>query len=159
MFCAASARQCVRAGAVLVLAYACAGCERVALSRDQNEEGPRVLELAHDTIQLPAGVSLKQIDVARSDAGEFEPAVVQAQQGDVVRFTARDRGLHAIAFDGAALDSVARAYLDRTGQLRGPPLITAGSAWVITLDGAPPGEYLFRCTTHDATGRLQVSAR
>lgn len=118
-----------------------------------------MLELTHDTIQLPAGVSLKQIDVARSDAGEFQPAVVEAHQGDMVRFTSRDRGSHAIAFDGAALDSVARDYLERTGQLRGPPLIANGSAWVITLDGAPPGEYVFRCATHDAAGRLQVSAR
>jgi plastocyanin len=151
---AASARQCARAGAVLILA--CAGCDRAAPPRD---EGPRVLELAHDTIRLPAGVSLKQIDVARRDGGEFEPATIQARQGDMVRFTARDRGSHAIVFDGAALDSVARDYLERTGQLRGPPLITTDAAWIITLDGAPPGEYPFRCTTHDASGRLQVSAR
>jgi plastocyanin len=135
---------------------ASAGCDRVTQSR---EEGPRVLELAHDTIQLAAGVSLKQIDVARRDAGEFDPAVLQANQGDVVRFTARDRGSHAIVFDSPALDSVAREYLERTGQLRGPPLITTGSAWVITLDGAPAGDYPFRCMTHAATGRLQVLAR
>jgi plastocyanin len=150
---AASARHCVRAGAVLVVA--CAGCDRVVSRGDDS----RVLELAHDTIHLPAGVSLKQIDVARREGGEFEPAVVQAQPGDVVRFTARDRGSHAIVFDGAALDSAARVWLEHTGQLRGPPLITTGSSWVITLDGAPAGEYLFRCTTHDAAGRLQVTAR
>jgi plastocyanin len=154
MCLAAPARQCVRVGAVLILA--CVGCDRDAPARD---EGPRVLELAHDTIRLPDGVSLKQIDVARGGEGEFEPATVQARQGDMVRFTSRDRGSHAIVFDGAALDSVVRGYLERTGQLRGPPLITTGASWIITLDGAPVGEYPFRCTTHDATGRLQVGAR
>ena len=150
----APARQCARAGAVLILA--CAGCDRDAPIGDQ---GPRVLELAHDTIRLPDGVSLKQIDVARRGEGEFEPATVQARQGDMVRFTSRDRGAHAIVFEGTALDSVARSYLERTGQLRGPPLITTGAAWIITLDDAPAGEYPFRCTTHNATGRLQVVAR
>jgi plastocyanin len=153
-FLAAPALPCVRAGAVLVVA--CAGCERVLPSP---ENTARVLELAHDTIHLAAGIALTQIDVARSEAGDFEPAVVHARPGDVVRFTARDRGSHAIMFVAAALDSVARDWLERTGQLRGPPLITTGSSWVITLDGAPPGEYPFRCTTHDAAGRLRISER
>ena len=123
------------------------------------EEGPRVLELSHDTIRLESGVSLVDVAVRRSESGDFDPARVDAGVGDVVRFTAGDRGGHAISFEGASLGADARAWLEQTGQLRSPPLITSDAAWVITLAGAPPGDYPFRCTTHNATGHLTVSAR
>ena len=149
----APVRQFTRVGALVLLATA-AGCERAP-----DEADPRVLELTHDTIQLAEGVSLVDVAVRRDAGGDFEPASVEAKTGDVVRFTAGDDGGHAIVFDGAALTGSAREYLERTGQLRSPPLIARGSAWVITLDGAPAGEYPFRCSTHDSSGRLTVAAR
>jgi plastocyanin len=115
-----------------------------------------VLELTHDTIRLEAGVRLHDVSVQRSAAGEFDPAEVAARRGDVVRFTARDNGGHAILFDAASLAPEAHEYLERTGQLRSPPLIETGAAWVITLDGAPAGVYAFRCATHDVVGRIVV---
>jgi plastocyanin len=131
----------------------------VACDAGAGGEGPRVLELAHDTIQLEAGVSLIEVAVGRGADGEIEPAAVAAKTGDIVRFAATDHGGHAIVFDGPSLDAAARDYLERTAQLRGPPLITKDAAWVVTLEGAPPGDYPFRCTTHNATGRLTVAAR
>lgn len=150
----APVRRLARAGALCFMA-ACAACDR---SVGAGDEGPRVLELTHDTIQLPASVTLHDVRVRRDASGDFDPAVIAAKQGDVVRFTAADRGGHAIVFEGAALAADVRDYLERTGQLRGPPLITTNAAWVITLDGAPAGEYPFRCSTHDVAGRLTVSA-
>ena len=147
-------RRALRVGAVLILI--CTNCDRAAPAAD--DAGARVLELAHDTIELPAGVTLVEIGVRRSAPGEFEPPRAEARQGDVVRFTARDRASHAIVFDGTALDVAVRDYLERSAQLRSPPLITDGAAWVITLDGAPAGNYPFRCVTHNATGLLQVRA-
>lgn len=119
----------------------------------------RVLELAHDTIRLPDGVTLHQVRVSRASAAEFEPAAVRAIAGDVIRFTAADRGGHTILFDGSILSDAVRTYLEENGQLRSPPLIDEGAAWVITLDGAPPGEYRFHCATHGAAGVLHVSGR
>src|SRR5690606_3974037 len=116
-------------------------------------------ELSHDTIRLETGTALVEVAVQRSAGGDFEPSQVSASTGDVVRFTANDNGGHAIVFDGAALSADARAWLEQTGQLRSPPLIASGSAWVITLEGAPPGEYPFRCVTHTTDGRLTVGAR
>ena len=147
------ARWLVCAG-VLFSGLPAAGCDRAGSGGD---DGPRVLELAHDTIRLPAGVRLIDVTVRRDERGDFDPAQVPARQGDVVRFTAADRAGHAISFEGSALAADARAYLERTGQLRGPPLITTDAAWVITLDGAPAGEYPFRCATHDVSGRLTVT--
>jgi plastocyanin len=130
-----------------------AGCDRVP----GIDGGPPVLELAHDTIRLESGVSLHDVTVRRHTDSDFDPAQLQARPGDVVRFTAGDRGGHAIGFVGDALSTAARDFLERTGQLRSPPLIDAGASWVITLEGAPPGEYPFHCMTHDAPGRLTVA--
>lgn len=150
---AAPARLILGAGAVLI---ALGACDSV---RDGiGDDGPRVLELTHDTIRLADGVRLVDVEVKRGAAGDFEPAAVAARTGDVVRFTAADHGGHAIVFEATTLPQPARDFLQRTGQMRSPPLITSGAAWVITLDGAPAGEYPFRCTTHDTAGRLSVTA-
>jgi plastocyanin len=150
----APVRQIARTGALLSLVCTAAACDRV-----RTEEGPRVLELAHDTIRLEAGVRLVEVGVRRQQDGEFDPPAVAARVGDYVRFTAQDRAGHAIAFQGARLDAAAREFLERTGQLRGPPLITSDASWVITLEDAPAGEYPFHCTTHNVAGRLSVVAR
>lgn len=118
-----------------------------------------MLELANDTIQLQEGVSLVDISVRRGEDGDFEPAAAQAAPGDVVRFTAEDNAGHALVFESNSLAADAREFLERTGQMRGPPLIEEGSSWVVTLEGAPAGEYPFRCSTHNAAGRLSVAAR
>lgn len=155
----APARRDVRAGAFVLLALGgllAAACDRVP---GRGDDGPRVLELAHDTIRLPAGTRLVDIEVRREASGEFHPAAAQARVGDYVRFTAGDHAGHAIAFLAASTDPAVVAWLDQTAQLRGPPLISSGSSWVITLDGAPPGEYPFHCTTHNVAGRLNVAVR
>jgi plastocyanin len=142
--------------AMLVLILS--ACDRVPVIGG-GDDGPRVLELDHDTIRLAGGVRLIDVAVRRQADGNFDPAHVEARQGDVVRFTAADRAGHAIVFVGAGMTADASAFLERTGQMRSPPLITEGSSWVITLEDAPAGEYPFHCTTHDVRGRLTVSAR
>lgn len=133
---------------------AAAACDRVGL-RDE----PETLELEGDTVQLAAGVRVIGIAVETdAEGGEFEPVRAQARPGDVVRFTAGDARMHAIAFDGDRLPPDARAFLDRSSQLRGPPLMAAGTQWVVNLAGAPPGEYPFTCITHGVHGSLTVSA-
>ena len=77
----------------------------------------------------------------------------------MVRFISSDAGSHAIAFDGDAMSPDARAFLERTGQLRSPPLLAAESRWVMSFEGAPPGDYPFRCPTHGVRGSIIVNAR
>jgi plastocyanin len=151
----APVRRISRAGAVLLLvatSLAGAACD------EGDEVADRTIELAHDTIRLADGVELYDVVVQRSGSGDFEPAVIRARAGDVVRFTAADNGGHAIIFDDA-LEAGVRDYLERTGQMRSPPLIVTDAAWVITLAEAPAGEYRFRCATHNATGRITVLPR
>lgn len=140
------------AGVAFLIILALSGC-RQSGSTDQ----PVVLELEGDTVRLPPGVRLIEITV-RVASHEFEPSTVDARVGDVVRFTARDAGSHAIAFEGARLAGEAHTFLEQTGQLRAPPLLHDGASWIISLADAPVGEYPFRCLTHGAWGRLNVVA-
>lgn len=116
------------------------------------------LVIGADTITLDPGVAIVDFAVGGRD-GEFAPQEAAAHVGDVVRFTATDLGTHAIVFLEGGLSPDARAFLDNSGQLRGPPLLEPGSAWVLSLEGAPAGEYPFHCVTHGGAGRITVSSR
>lgn len=154
-----------RFGAPAHLRWRCVGvlfvaCIAGACRGDAGREDPAVLELEGGTVQLAPGERVVEVEVARAAAaGEFEPARAGASPGDVIRFIARDGQNHAIAFDGAALEPATLAFLERTGQLRGPPLVNDGASWVVSLDGAPPGDYPYICLTHGERGMLTVSAR
>lgn len=142
-----------RPGVFLALAFALAACEGAGIGG----EDPPVLELGDETVQLEEGTALVDFRLAATgrNAG-ITPDTAGARPGDVVRFTAGDETTHAVAFDEAALSSEARAFLERTGQLRGPPLVDKGTSWVVSLEGAPPGEYPFVCLAHQTRGRLRV---
>jgi plastocyanin len=114
---------------------------------------PAVLELAGDTIQLERGVRVHEVQL-RGD--RVEPERVEARVGDVVRFIAADAQGHAVRFNVEAASNPAREFLDRTGQLAGPPMLAPGSEWVVSLEGAPPGSYPFICMRHDTHGVLVV---
>ncbi|MGH7553912.1 MAG: plastocyanin/azurin family copper-binding protein [Longimicrobiales bacterium] len=146
-----SLRGC--AGVVFCGLFVVTGCREVAQSR------PVVLELESDTITLPAGARVVEIEVARKPAGEFQPASTSARVGDVVRFVAKDGHSHAIVFDAGVIIPDGAAFLERTGQLRGPPLVHDGATWLVSLDGAPPGEYGFNCLTHAGRGSIRVELK
>ena len=137
-------------------AFVCAlllACENAPLI-DQKD---RTLELAGDTIELPPGVDLHDVEIRTGEQHrDFEPRQVQAKPGDYLRFTTQDSRTHALVFDVSTPEL--RAFLESTGQLRSPPLVTNGASWVIALKGAPAGNYPFRCLVHNDTGQLTVAA-
>ena len=141
----------------LPLALLAAGCGRGG--GKAVDEGPRVLELDSATIPLPDSVRLVVITLDRSVPADMDRPRAQVRVGDIVRFEAKDGAGHAVAFDGAVLPPDARAFLESTGQLRSPPLVAAGNAWVVTFARAPAGEYPFQCVTHGGRGSLQVTPR
>lgn len=138
---------------VLAAAVLAGACDRLAPDR-----GPQSLELHGDTVELAAGIALLEVELGTTTDGgsEIRPARIEARPGDVVRFTTRDGRLHALAFRTDALSAQARTFLEQTGQLRGPPLVEAGTQWVLNLEGAPEGEYPFTCTSHGAHATLVV---
>lgn len=109
---------------------------------------------------MGSGVAVLDVRLRQTPAGgAVEPDTVRAHPGDVVRFIAADARGYAVAFDTAGLAPDAREFLERTGQLRGPPLVSAGAVWVVSLEGAPSGTYAFRSLTADAQGLLLVQAQ
>ena len=147
----APARYFTSCAGAFVCALLAAACENAPLV----EQKDRTLELAGDTIELPAGVDLHDIEIRTGQQHrDFEPRALQAKPGDYLRFTARDSRSHAIVFD--VTQPAQRAFLESTGQLRSPPLVTNGTAWVIALKDAPPGNYPFRCLVHNDSGQLTV---
>ncbi len=118
---------------------------------------PTVLVLGTDTVFLESGARVADIRLAAEPGGaEFEPAVVEAMPGDVLRFSAHDGGPHALVFDDRLTGVEALAFLAATGQLRGLPLLERGAAWVVSLAEAPPGRYVVRCLTHGGEIRIQL---
>jgi plastocyanin len=143
------------AGAVFFAAFVVlGGC------RETGPPAPRVLTLGGDTIVLGDSIDVLEVRVGRVDDGAdaIDPPSLVAHVGDVVRFTSTDRGAHALAFDALRLEPAAREFLERTGQLRGPPLLEPGAVWVVNLADAPPGTYPFTCSTHGKRGTLSVRA-
>ncbi|HSH45376.1 MAG TPA: plastocyanin/azurin family copper-binding protein, partial [Longimicrobiales bacterium] len=115
------------------------------------------IELDEGEVRLEGGARVH--DVAVRGAGgrdALEPGEVSAASGDAVRFVVEDRRPHALAFDADSLSAEARTFLEEGGQLRGPPLVDEGAAWVVSLEGAPAGRYPFVCRSHGARGVLMV---
>lgn len=139
--------------AVLVAGSAWA-CDAPALPGER-----ALLELEHDGILLDSGITLHEVPLSTATPGHMQIDTIDARSGDVVRFVAVDAGTHAVAFDPRALTAEGRAFLEQTEQLRGPPLIRTGAAWVVNLEGAPPGVYRFSCLTHQDHGLVLVAGR
>jgi plastocyanin len=117
------------------------------------------IQLDTAEVQLERGASVHDITISgEASADSLAPARVSARVGDALRFTTDDHRTHAMGFDADRLDPQIRDYLERTNQLRGPPLVDRGDAWIVVLDAAPPGVYPFLCRVHDARGVLRVVA-
>jgi len=133
---------------------ACASCGETQL---RERPPPAIIIVEGDTVVLRAGTRIIDVEV-RAGATEFAPAPVELREGDVLRFTAVDRGPHAIVFDAAATDPAGVVFLEVSGQSRGLPLLAEGAAWVVSFADAPAGSYGARCLTHDETLPIRVTA-
>lgn len=142
---------------VLGLTTACDRPKAGAARSD--EKGPRELQLSNDTLQIPDSIHVATIRIDRTKAAELEPATVTVRAGDLLRFISNDAGAHAIAFDGEGMGADARAFLEKSGQMRSPPFLAANATWVVSFKGAPAGKYPYRCPTHGVQGTITVTAR
>ena len=115
------------------------------------DSGPATLELEGDTIQLEAGVRLIDVTVeTKPDGSELEPAGVEAAPGDVVRFTAGDGRLHAIAFESDLLGAEAAQSAARE---RGHAM--GDHAQWCTAGRLPVHLHDARCARHHRRGTTQ----
>lgn len=119
---------------------------------------PVVLVVAGDSIVLAEGARIREVDVRVREEGEFLPAEIAARPGDVLRFTAGDGRGHALAFESEDEASELLGFLEATGQRRGPPLLSAGAIWIVTLADAPHGRVRVVCLTHAERATLVLEA-
>ena len=121
--------------------------------------GGDVVELERGEVRLPQGASRRSISLGGVvDSTEIEPALTRARPGDALVFQPRDALTHSVAFLAERLQPAQREFLERTAQLRSPPLLSVESRWVVSLDGAPPGRYPFVCVLHGGQGTVEVAA-
>ena len=140
-----------RSGVLLSVLIVLQGCDALG--------GNATIQLDSAEVSLPSGAEVHDIAVEGAGAADsIAPAAVEASPGDALRFVVGDHRTHAIAFDADSLSPEALAFLERTVQLRGPPLVNTGTAWVVSLADAPPGRYPFACVSHGARGAVTVAA-
>lgn len=121
--------------------------------------GGATIELEDGEVRLPGGAEVHDVTIGGAGGRDsLAPAELTAEPGDAVRFVVTDHRTHALAFEVDALDAAGREFLDRTAQLRGPPLVNEGAAWVVSLAEAPPGRYPFLCRSHQQRGVLTVTS-
>ncbi len=147
----------VRCTGALFLVALCVACEKGPRAGKGGTDD-NTLILAKDTVKLDPGVKLVQVLVHSSTTDiEFSPGTVRARTGDILKCVGADAGNHAVGFVMDSLPQGGKAWLEQTQQGRGPPLLAAGSAWVVSLKGAPVGNYPFRCLTHGGGGILVIA--
>lgn len=138
-----------RSGVLLSALLALTGCDAIS--------GGATVQLDSAEVSLPSGAELHDVAIGGAGATDtIAPASLSAKPGDAIRFTVQDHRTHALVFDPGSLPPAAREFLDRTGQLRGPPLVNEGTAWVVSLADAPAGRYPFACLSHGARGVIAV---
>jgi plastocyanin len=135
----------------------------VVLALGCNQDGgaaPRdVVRLDEREVELPAGARRHDVQLHGVGASEeVDPASVDANVGDAIAFNAADGITHSVVFLADRLDSAQVTFLEQSGQMRGPPLLTEGGSWIVSLDGAPPGDYAFACAMHGGQGVIHVVA-
>ncbi|MGQ0814219.1 MAG: cupredoxin domain-containing protein [Gemmatimonadota bacterium] len=144
------------AHALLVCAGVFVFCAVIAACDDLPKlaGGRRTVELDSGSVQLDSGVKLHDVQIKSDQEGDFNPEQIKAKRGDVVRFTSADTRTHAFVIRPPSEQG--RAVLDTSGQLRSPPLVAQGQAWVVSLKGLPAGTYTVSCISHAGTATIQV---
>jgi plastocyanin len=138
---------------LLILSAILGGC---------GESGDGVPDGTSESVQalgLPAGAQLHQITLGGRGAEEHVvPTRIEASPGDAVEFRTVDHRVHNVSFIADSLTLEVHAFLESTGQMASPPLVSRGSRFILRLQNAPSGRYLFRSEGHGgvALGVVQV---
>ena len=136
--------------AITIALTGCVGAEAEAPGSD-----PEVLE----ALGLSSRAQLHRVTLGGRGAEEHAvPTRIQASPGDGVEFLTVDHRVHTLTFLLDSLSSEGRRFLEESGQISSPPLVTRGSRFILNLQNAPPGRYPFVSEGHGgrAEGLVQV---
>lgn len=102
------------------------------------------------------GVGQGAVHVIRLESNHFAPAVIEAHQGDSLRFVNGAGGPHNVEFVTDSISEPARRMLaqampgDKIGPLSSPLLLSRDEAYAFRVPAIPPGRYPFGCLPHAA---------
>ena len=123
------------------------------------ESEPDEVDGLRRALGLSSDAEIHQVNLGGRGAEEHAvPAVIRAQPGDAVEFRTVDHRVHTVAFVLDSLAPAVREFLEATGQKASAPLVRRGSRFMVRLQDAPPGRYVFVTEGHGgmARGVLQV---
>ncbi len=101
---------------------------------------------------FPSGARLHRVTLGGRGAEEHAvPTRVSALPGDGVEFVTVDHRVHTLLFLPDSLSGEVRSFLESTGQMASPPLVSRGSRFILRLEGAPRGRYAFMSEGHGGT--------
>lgn len=119
--------------------------------------GEHVQDMAAEeakALGLPSGAQLHRVTLGGRGAEEHAvPTRIHASPGDGVEFRTVDHRVHTLEFIVDSLTHEVRAFLESTGQVASPPLVSRGSRFILRLQNAPNGRYLFISEGHGGTAR------
>lgn len=136
---------------VLVLLVGCGG--------DDREEAVDPHRDLRERLGLDDDRDIHRVTLGGRGAEEHvAPAHLRVGARAIVEFLTVDGRVHTVSFPEDSLPLDAALFLERTSQLRSPPLVDRGSRFVLTLEGAPSGRYVFRSegTGGEAWGVIRV---
>ena len=86
------------------------------------------------------------------------PTRIQASPGDGVEFRTVDNRVHTVEFLADSLNVEVREFLETSGQMASPPLVSRGARFILRLQNAPQGLYFFMSEGHGgmALGVVEV---
>lgn len=88
--------------------------------------------------------------------GALDPVEATVAPGDYLQFVTADSWIHEISFDADSLTASGRAFMDGLDQMASPPLVSRGSRFVVSFDGAPAGRYPYLVLGNGAPKRGAV---
>lgn len=129
-----------RTGAFLFLAIVGCGIE---------PKTPQIIEETSTDphLEIASKAQVVQLSGGR-DVEHVVPPHVEIEVGEWVQFVTLDRRVHMLSFTPDSISTEAFEYLEHSGQLKGPPLLTRGSRFLVDFRGAPAGRYVFSSESH-----------
>lgn len=131
---------------------ACAGDRGEPAADDPGRELRRLLD-------LDPGRNVHTVTLGgHGEREHVVPPRVRVARDDVVQFVAVDGRIHTVTFLADSVAPEAARFLERTGQIRSPPLLDRDARFVLTFEGAPAGAYpyLSRGPGGEARGEVVV---
>jgi len=133
---------------LLIMALVSGGCQ----GQGSGGDGSAAEETR--ALGLPSGAQLHRVTLGGRGSEEHAvPTRVLASPGDGIEFFTVDHRVHTLRFIADSLTDEVHAFLDSTAQMASPPLVSRGSRFVVRLQNAPVGRYLYVSEGHGGVAR------